>query len=220
MPETVQEGDIPKCGKPAASFIPRLGMSFACVRDLGHEGDCQQGGTCFKHGSYIGQQCPQWPSCISETIEPQWTYIRSDDDLPKHGGQVLVSWGFTNDLRNGGPFVDQARWEKAYGWTMGRKNVDHLHIYAWRDLPKAAPSAPVESSTTPTASELMPEILRFANRDLEEWRRRCLLGEGHPLEEYKPFDRCDDPSHHSRDNCPYCLGSGSPAELKAEGSTK
>jgi hypothetical protein len=33
-------------------------------------------------------------------------------------------------------------------------------------------------------------------------------------------DRCDDSSHHSRENCPYCLGSGSPAEKLAEGSSR
>ena len=53
-----------KCGKPAKPFVPRWGMSFACVLDKDHEGDCRPGGTCFKHGPYVGDQCPQWPECV------------------------------------------------------------------------------------------------------------------------------------------------------------
>jgi len=30
-------------------------------------------------------------------------------------------------------------------------------------------------------------------------------------------DRCDDPSHFHRDSCPYCLGTGTPAEAACEG---
>ena len=26
-------------------------------------------------------------------------------------------------------------------------------------------------------------------------------------------DRCDDRTHHDRDNCPFCLGSGTPGDL-------
>lgn len=52
-----------KCGKPAESMIPKLGISRACVLDKGHAGDCRGGGTCLKHGEYVGPQCPQWPDC-------------------------------------------------------------------------------------------------------------------------------------------------------------
>ncbi len=71
-----------------------------------------------------------------------WAYINPENDLPKHGGQVLVSWGFTKDFKNGGPFVDQARWEKASRWTMGKTNANGIYIYAWKDLPKPAPTPP------------------------------------------------------------------------------
>lgn len=51
--------EVEKCGKPAASLIPRWGMSYACVLDKGHEGECQPGGNCFAHGPYVGTtQCP------------------------------------------------------------------------------------------------------------------------------------------------------------------
>lgn len=55
------------CGKPAASFIPRLGQSFACVLTAGHNGECAPGGTCFEHGPYIGKpgttpRCPKCPA--------------------------------------------------------------------------------------------------------------------------------------------------------------
>lgn len=30
-------------------------------------------------------------------------------------------------------------------------------------------------------------------------------------------DRCDDPSHYSRDSCPFCLGTGTNATTKVEG---
>lgn len=57
-------GDAEKCGLPAASFIPRQGLSFSCVLPKGHEGEHQQGGTCFKHGAYVGRQCPSFPDCV------------------------------------------------------------------------------------------------------------------------------------------------------------
>lgn len=63
------EAPAEKCGKPAASFIPCWGMSFACVRPKGHEGDCRQGGTCVKHGEYFGERCPLWPSCIEDFVQ-------------------------------------------------------------------------------------------------------------------------------------------------------
>ena len=53
-----------KCGKAAGALIPRLGMYYACVLEPNHEGDCQRGGTCFKHGDYVGELCPHWPDCM------------------------------------------------------------------------------------------------------------------------------------------------------------
>jgi hypothetical protein len=57
--------DEKKCGKVAGALIPRLGMWYACVLEPGHEGECQRGGTCFKHGDYVGETCPHWPECIT-----------------------------------------------------------------------------------------------------------------------------------------------------------
>lgn len=54
-----------KCNEPAAPFIPRWGMSFACALPKGHEGEHKQGGNCFKHGRYIGAKCPHWPDCVT-----------------------------------------------------------------------------------------------------------------------------------------------------------
>lgn len=68
LPATVSRGTAEKCGAPAASLIPRWGMSFACVLPKGHEGEHRQGGTCFKHGEYVGDKCPQWPRCIPNAI--------------------------------------------------------------------------------------------------------------------------------------------------------
>lgn len=59
----------PKCGKFAGNLHPRLGLSYACVLDAGHEGDCQRGGTCFKHGPYVGENCAEWPNCIAPSAE-------------------------------------------------------------------------------------------------------------------------------------------------------
>lgn len=69
LPATVSPGKVEKCGAPAASLIPRWGMSFACVLPKGHEGEHRQGGTCFKHGEYVGDKCPQWPNCIPNATE-------------------------------------------------------------------------------------------------------------------------------------------------------
>jgi hypothetical protein len=62
-------GEVDKwfqCGKPAKAMIPRWGMYFACVLPQNHEGPCAHGGTCFKHGPYVGDKCPQWPNCEPE----------------------------------------------------------------------------------------------------------------------------------------------------------
>jgi hypothetical protein len=40
-----------QCGKPAKAFLPREGISFACVLAQNHDGPCAHGGTCFKHGA-------------------------------------------------------------------------------------------------------------------------------------------------------------------------
>lgn len=55
------------CGKAAALLTAFA--AFACVLDDGHEGDCRPGGTCIKHGPYVGEpdvppQCPRWPECL------------------------------------------------------------------------------------------------------------------------------------------------------------
>lgn len=57
------------CGAPAAPFIPRWGMSWACVLPDGHEGAHQRGGACFKHGAYVGAQCPKFPDCAPDPRE-------------------------------------------------------------------------------------------------------------------------------------------------------
>lgn len=75
--EIIQEIDAflnpeEKCGKSAASYIPRWGQSFACPLPKGHDGPCRAGGNCFKHGPYVmGQpgvppQCPHFPDCVVE----------------------------------------------------------------------------------------------------------------------------------------------------------
>ena len=46
-----------RCGKAAAPFIPRWGMSPACYLPKGHEGECIPGGECFRHGFYLNS-CP------------------------------------------------------------------------------------------------------------------------------------------------------------------
>ena len=83
-----------KCGKSAAPFIPRWGLSFACALDKGHEGACKQGGNCRKHGHYIGENCPQWPLCVE--LQPSTTpaltrakILAESDTLTVSGSQIL-----------------------------------------------------------------------------------------------------------------------------------
>lgn len=56
-----------QCNKPAKPFVPRWGISFACVLPQNHEGPCAHGGTCYKHGPYVGDKCPEWPNCTPPT---------------------------------------------------------------------------------------------------------------------------------------------------------
>jgi hypothetical protein len=65
-----------------------------------------------------------------------WIYL---PELPKHGGQVNIAWVYKDDITKSGPFVDQARYEQAYGWTDRKGSLNHLGIYAWRTLPSAPP---------------------------------------------------------------------------------
>ena len=58
-----------RCGAPAAPFIPRWGMAFSCVLPKGHSGEHRQGGTCLKHGEYIGAKCPHFPDCMPAPVE-------------------------------------------------------------------------------------------------------------------------------------------------------
>jgi hypothetical protein len=58
-----------RCNKPAAPFIPRWGMYWACALEEGHEGECMPGGTCYAHGEYIGMQCPKFPECYKLLIK-------------------------------------------------------------------------------------------------------------------------------------------------------
>lgn len=58
-----------KCGKFAGSLHPRLGLNYACMLQVGHEGECQPGGTCVAHGEYVGAtQCPHWPECVALAV--------------------------------------------------------------------------------------------------------------------------------------------------------
>jgi hypothetical protein len=60
--------EVPKCGKRAASFIPRLGQYFACVLDKGHEPPCRPGGSCVAHGDYASEpeKPPKCPKCEAD----------------------------------------------------------------------------------------------------------------------------------------------------------
>jgi len=54
---------LTRCGEPAGHLIAGASW-FACVLPKGHAGEHRRGGNCFKHGEYVGDQCPKWPACI------------------------------------------------------------------------------------------------------------------------------------------------------------
>lgn len=58
-----------RCGKPAGHLIAGASW-FSCVLPPNHEGECKRGGTCFKHGDYVGDKCPQWPNCLPQPAPP------------------------------------------------------------------------------------------------------------------------------------------------------
>lgn len=72
-----------KCNQPAASFIPRWGMSFACVLPKGHEGEHKPGGNCFQHGEYVGRpgECPECYKVSQQ--QPAPTDTRALADRPR-----------------------------------------------------------------------------------------------------------------------------------------
>jgi hypothetical protein len=111
-----------KCGQPATSFIPRWGMSFACVLPKGHGGDHQRGGYCLKHGEYIGEKCPQWPNCIQ--------------GLPTAASTPVDESGYDNDAdtakaldvveRDFGPFRASTPVEAPLGFCYDWNTVGHI----------------------------------------------------------------------------------------------
>ena len=83
--------DAAKCGAPALAFIPRWGMSWACALPKGHEGEHQRGGTCFAHGQYVGEKCPQWPACEQALLAADPYEIPSFLLVPHvHGDNVTI----------------------------------------------------------------------------------------------------------------------------------
>ena len=59
------------CGKATRYHLIAGASSYACALPVGHDGDCQPGGTCFKHGPWVGLtngeiHCPKWPDCIMQ----------------------------------------------------------------------------------------------------------------------------------------------------------
>lgn len=66
-----------QCNEPAAPLIPRRGESFACVLPKGHDGPHRPGGTCFKHGAYVGEagvppRCPRGSEgCIPDDVKAE-----------------------------------------------------------------------------------------------------------------------------------------------------
>ncbi len=69
-----------QCGQHAGSLNPRLGLNYACVLPEGHEGEHRRGGTCFKHGRYVGENCPDWPNCAN--LSPKSSPI-AEGELPE-----------------------------------------------------------------------------------------------------------------------------------------
>jgi hypothetical protein len=70
-PQPAGEPPILRCMEPAgAAFSPF--HYFCCVLPKGHEGEHRRGGNCTKHGEYVGDQCPEWPSCVKEITEGQY----------------------------------------------------------------------------------------------------------------------------------------------------
>lgn len=56
------------CGATAEPIIRRWGWSQVCDLEKGHEGQHRGGGNCFRHGRYIGTQCPHWPTCAKSAV--------------------------------------------------------------------------------------------------------------------------------------------------------
>ena len=65
------------CGEPAGHLIAGASW-FACVLPKGHSGEHQRGGNCFKHGEYVGNQCPHWPNCYPEPSAEPLIYKASE----------------------------------------------------------------------------------------------------------------------------------------------
>ena len=63
--------ELKLCGEFVKSFIAREGSFFPCALEKGHEGAHQMGGTCFRHGAYVGDNCPHWPTCATAPIPLQ-----------------------------------------------------------------------------------------------------------------------------------------------------
>ena len=81
------------CGEYVQHLI--AGASYyPCALPKGHDGGHRAGGTCFKHGTYLGEvgavpECPQWPTCVQERpvtpqAEPGASEPKLDEDACVH----------------------------------------------------------------------------------------------------------------------------------------
>jgi len=66
------------CGAPVGTLTPF--HAYCCVMSKGHEGEHQRGGDCIAHGEYIGEQCPQWPQCVTVEGESRRNFV--SDPIP------------------------------------------------------------------------------------------------------------------------------------------
>lgn len=79
-------------------FIPRWGMSFPCGLEKGHEGSHLPKSHCVRHGGYLGDRCPHWPTCVSAEEHKRRLQITAEphpvsaEPPCKHENMSRIDW--------------------------------------------------------------------------------------------------------------------------------
>ena len=132
-----------RCGESAGHLVAGASY-FACVLPKGHEGEHRRGGTCFAHGEYVGNQCPEWPKCITaleRTAQSPVAPARSDTRTIQKVLQLHVdSSESMKDVYRRTANSDMENWQD--GFTEGIKRA--IEVADYRAASPVAPASEKE----------------------------------------------------------------------------
>lgn len=153
--------------EPCKEFVQHFiaGASwYLCVLEKGHEGGHRAGGTCFRHGSYVGDvdavpQCPHWPTCVHQLVSPSPLEPPIGSDVPE---RVWAEFGLgEHAVAPLEPLSDEQKvrqmWPDAHCW---QDEDGHFYI----SLPHLGDAETEENAWKIAAASLSPAATNARNQ--------------------------------------------------------